>query len=105
MNQILNDYNNSENVSLNFVNKNKFKYIFVISLIMLIIAIFVYFIIKYNSLKNENISKSIVSNFNIKTLYSNETDYTADLVATENSTEPFVIGLIEIKKINIIYPI
>jgi sortase (surface protein transpeptidase) len=106
MNQILNDFNNNENISFNLSSKNKFKNIFIISLIMLIIAIFAYFIMRYNYIKNENISKNIVSNFSIKTLYSNETDYTASFIATEDyNNEPFVIGLIEIEKINITYPI
>ena len=105
MNQILYKCKLENVKNANSENKRNFITIFSISISLLTIAILLYFIMKYNFAKNSNISQNIVSNFNIKTLYSDNTNYNSSLVSTENYNEPFVIGLIEIEKINIVYPI
>lgn len=103
MNQILFkcplDNNNSS-------NKKIAKLILYISIILIIVTILVYFFIKYSLFKKQKISQNLVSNFNIKTLYSDsENDYLTSRLAREDSETPFVIGLIQIDKINITYPI
>lgn len=105
MNQILYKCKLENDNNFNNENRRNFITIFSISISLLTIAILLYFIMKYNFVKNSNISKNIVSNFNIRTLYSNDANYTSSLINTENYNEPFVIGLIEIEKINIVYPI
>lgn len=105
MNQILYKCKLENAQNDNIKNKRNFITIFSISISLLTIAILLYFIMKYNFVKNSNISQNIVSNFNIKTLYSDNTNYNSSLISVEDYSEPFVIGLIEIEKINIVYPI
>lgn len=105
MNQILYKCKLENAQNANIENKRNFITIFSISISLLTIAILLYFIMKYNFAKNSNISQNIVSNFNIKTLYSDNTNYNSSLISVEDYSEPFVIGLIEIEKINIVYPI
>lgn len=108
MNQILykctfenNNLNNHKNT-----NKKKFIIILVCAILLIFIAIFIYFFIKYESFQKEKISKNLVSNFNIMTLYSNSIDnYSLEQVTVESTNEPFVIGLIQIDKIELTYPI
>lgn len=105
MNQILYKCKLENTPNANIENRRNFITIFSISISLLTIAILLYFIMKYNFAKNSNISQNIVSNFNIKTLYSDNTNYNSSLISAEDYSEPFVIGLIEIEKINIVYPI
>ena len=105
MNQILYKCKLENAQNANIENKRNFITIFSISISLLTIAILLYFIMKYNFAKNSNISQNIVSNFNIKTLYSDNTNYNSSLISVEDYSEPLVIGLIEIEKINIVYPI
>lgn len=109
MNQILNKLvvENTYN-SNNFNNNSKKKILIILfsSIILIVVALLIYFFIKYNSVKNENLSKDLVSNYNIKTLYSNtNNDYTATKIISELTDEPFVIGLIQIDSISLTYPI
>lgn len=105
MNQILYKCKLENTPNANIENRRNFITIFFISISLLTIAILLYFIMKYNFAKNSNISQNIISNFNIKTLYSDNTNYNSSLISAEDYSEPFVIGLIEIEKINIVYPI
>lgn len=105
MNQILYKCKLENTPNANIENRRNFITIFSISISLLTIAILLYFIMKYNFAKNSNISQNIISNFNIKTLYSDNTNYNSSLISAEDYSEPFVIGLIEIEKINIVYPI
>lgn len=107
MNQILykcnfDNFNNPRN------NKEKTKFIIILvcSIILIFIAMFLYFFIKYNMNKKEKLSKNLVSNFSIMNLYSNTTDnYVSYELISESKEEPFVIGLIQIDKIKLTYPI
>ena len=111
MNQIIFLNNNSNNFDNNNIvnvapNKayNKKKYIFTFIFIIsnsLIFMIFLYFsFFNYSMNKNEKISKNLYDNFEIKTLYATNNDYTTSL-----DTNNYVIGIIEIDKIGISYPI
>lgn len=104
MNQILYqcnfDKNNSKHV------KNKLLIIILFAIFLIIIAFCIYFFTKYELSQNEKISKNLVSNFNIMTLYSNSIDnYSATKVTTEEDSKSFVIGLIQIDEIGLTYPI
>lgn len=87
-------------------NKTKFIIILVSAIFLIFIAIFIYFFTKYEMFQKEKLSKNLVSNFNIMTLYSDSNDnYNAMQAITQSNKDPFVIGLIQIDKINLSYPI
>lgn len=97
MNQIL--------LTSNIRNKNikKFKFIFTVS-ILLFFGLSSYFICySYFSKKAEEISSNLLTSFNIERLYSSSQNYT--VVKLNNKGNFFVIGIIEIPKLNIKYPI
>lgn len=115
MNQILffkND--NSEEDVVNNTDKIKkktffFKFqLFFCSIITL--SVFLYYTYSlYNNNQKENISKKLVNNFNITSIYASD-DYNATRTSNINFYETnentfTVIGLIEINSININYPI
>lgn len=106
MNQILYKCSFQNNNNSHSNNKKKFIIILILAIFLIFISILIYFFIKYKSYRNEKISKDLVSNFNIMTLYSDSTDnYSATQIVTETKEEPFVIGLIQIDEINLTYPI
>ena len=106
MNQILFRCNFENNNSKNINSKNKFLIIFFSAIFLIIIAILIYFFTKYESSQKEKLSKDLVSNFSIMTLYSNSIDnYSSAELVTEEETNPFVIGLIQIDEIGLTYPI
>lgn len=102
MNQILFNFND-ENTSFRKKKKKKFKLLLSFSLILAVCLISYYIYSYYGKNKSENISYTLLSNFNIQRLYSHENNYTAiELNSNENY---FVIGSIEIPSIKITYPI
>ena len=105
MNQILNQNkikSKQENTSLNKKIIFKAQFIFSILLILAIIATFYINIQRKNS--KEFTSHQISSNYNISKLYSNENSQFNNLY-NQNGQSFTVIGMIEIPKINIFYPI
>jgi LPXTG-site transpeptidase (sortase) family protein len=111
------NYNSNTEIKENYINKtnkinskilNKYKVqlfgsiaIFVIAMLFLINNI-----ISYS--QKENLSKNLLSSINVTRLYSNEQDYTGtEILEQENTYEedPFVIGILQIEKINVNYPI
>lgn len=105
MNQILYKCNFENNNNFKN-NKTKFIIILVSAIFLIFIAIFIYFFTKYEMSQKEKLSKNLVSNFNIMTLYSDSSDnYNAMQAITQSNKDPFVIGLIQIDKINLSYPI
>lgn len=112
MNQILitkNKDNNHYNYLFNtntFVYKknNKRKKYFIIFLISIIICtiLFIYFIFSFlKRLNEQNETNILKEKYNINTLYSSSNNYTALKLSNNIS----IIGLIEIPRINISYPI
>ena len=98
MNQIL----NTQMFKKNKKNIRKFKILLCFSLFS-IVLFSVYWFYSYNSSDNKNVSEGLLSNFNIERLYSYGQDYTT-VILNENN-DFFVIGIIEISKINVKYPI
>ena len=83
--------------------KKHFKIVIIISLILIIVSIIYYCTKKYIHFYNEKLSRNIKSNYNVITLYSNNN---FEYVAKEDiNYEPFIIGLIQIDKIKLSYPI
>ena len=125
LNYNTNDYNFNfgYNYNLNhtfIVQKRKFIIIFFVAIITIIISICFYIFLKYRLSKNEKFSKKLVSNYSVITLFSNPIDnYSINDINDQNSNktiinsnnninnsaEPFIIGLIQIDKIKLIYPI
>lgn len=89
----------------------QYKLQFFISVIILIMAISLLISNIYSYAQKENVSKSLLNSISITKLYSNEQNYTTlDTNIMQNTNtiqeeDPFVIGIIQIEKININYPI
>lgn len=99
MNQILQtDLNckNHNNKKLKFF----LKFQLYISIVFIIIVASTIIINKYNLYKQESYSNEILNSYNITKLYNNNV-YTSD----ESSQNSYVIGIIDIPKIGIYYPI
>ncbi len=82
--------------------KNKYFLQFLISIILMFIFILIllYQIHKLNT--NEKLSKELLNNYSLTTLYQNNVQIEKQSVLIE---DPFVIGIIKISKINLNYPI
>ncbi len=83
------------------VRKNKSVYLIqlYISIIVIVIAILFFAIYKININNKEKTSKGILNNYSLSKLYSNSKDY------YNQNSQYDVIGIIEIPKLNISYPI
>ncbi len=97
MNQILitKEYNKKQKIKI-----FSFKLQFYVSITFFVIIILLFSSIVYSNTKKEQESKVLTDSFNISTLYDS---YVNDI--DKLSTESFVIGIIEIEKIKINYPI
>ena len=83
-------------------NLKKFKIQFYISLLLILCSTSYFIYITFSRNSKESLSKTLLSSFNVERIYSNNNYTTVTL--NENSNF-FVIGIIEIPKINIQYPI
>lgn len=113
LNQIL--YTKDNNYLFNDINehtspytKRRFfllKFQIYTSLIIMFFLILFYSYNLYTSYQKEQLSKSLINNFNISRLYASNTNYSTNL--EPDKIEPLfsVIGLIEIESLNINYPI
>ena len=118
-----NNMKNSDNTfTLNCHKISRYKIQFLISIIVLFIAISLLISNIYSYIQKENVSKNLLNAISITRLYSNNNDYTTlDMKESQNSNalnsnnttktninntgDPFVIGIIQIDKINVNYPI
>lgn len=119
MNQIIynckfeNKYSDQSNNKVLFKNTNNtsrinshYKITFIISLFLLVTSTTLLIINKYMKLKKESVSNNLKLNYTVMTLYSKK-DKKYNLKALENfsNQSPFIIGLIQIDKIKLSYPI
>lgn len=110
MNQILFSKFNQEIEKKETRKKKKlltfFRFQLTIS-IFIIIGCFGFYMYNLYSIKQkESLSKQLLSNFNINLLYSDTSGYeTSAIEVEESNNSSFIIGLIEINKLKIIYPI
>ena len=112
MNQII----CTSNSNLDLINKNYSKqkffkmFFYILSSISLFLLLFYIFFI-YDRYKSEKISKLLVYNFNISNIYNENSEYLVnkinhdEILYSSKNLPSYVIGIIEIKKINIFYPI
>lgn len=99
MNQILQtdlNYKGKSNKKLKLFLKLQLYF----SIFFIIVIGFVIVNYKYKLYKQEQFSNAILNTYNITKLYSNNT-----YVSDDNSQTPNVLGIIEIPKINIYYPV
>lgn len=100
MNQILETIDKNTKKKIFSTYSKRFKLIFILSLIIIVITL----IFLYNNIwkinQDTEISKILSNNYNTLKLYSNPTSNSSEI----NTNENFIIGKIEIPKINISYP-
>lgn len=84
-----------------------FKFQLAISIFIILSCFSFYMYNLYSSKQKESVSRQLLSNFNINLLYSDAPEYTTtSIIDVEEETDnSFIIGLIEIEKLNIVYPI
>ena len=101
------------NVEKKIFTKEKlfFKLLFYILILMSFCLTIYYIFFRYDLYKNERISQKLLNDYNIISIYSKDIDYSTSMTKNNFSIEKYeelsnsVIGIIEIKKINIVYPI
>lgn len=94
-------YNSNYLINKKIENKKKYLIIFLISIIIGII-ILIYFIFSFfKKINEQNQTNILKEKYNINSLYSTTNEYSALKLSNDIS----IIGLIEIPKINISYPI
>ena len=108
INQILYLQNSKNTISDshdNSTSKNKKYYIIFISSILFTVFLFIYVFVHVRGLiKSDLKSKKLAQSFTISTLYNNNNIYSTSL-SNITSTEHFIIGIIEIEKLSLHYPI
>lgn len=88
--------------------KKHFILVFVLCIFLCIAFFLFYFYREYQTSQKEKLSQSFLQSFHISTLYSNsiQNEYSAEKLQDKTlDSDPFVIGMIEIKKIGLTYPI
>lgn len=111
MNQIL-SYKNSNIPNQSLYEKNKqykmkkrFSIIFFIA-IFLFVLLFIYLCYYIYSLylKEKN-ARELAQSFSVETIYNSNSNYSASKISNSSNNKSFIIGLIEIDKIGLHYPI
>ncbi len=96
----------TSNNKISFFKLNKYPLQFFISLILAVISLFVLFYHFYKKNEQEKISKQLLKNYTLTTLYQDDEFTEAQIENTSTIIEnPFVIGMLCIDKINLNYPI
>lgn len=91
-------YINAKRISSKII----YKILLFSSIILFVCFLSILFGKFYKNARNEQLSKKLTESYSISTLYSQNSDYTPILI---EETEPFVIGIIKIDKINLNYSI
>ena len=104
MNQILYNKIKDNSKKVNNLKKQQLKIQFFGSVSLLFVIVIFYFINAQIRNSKESTSMQIANNYNILKLYNNESK-SSDSVYTQDGQTFTVIGMIEIPKINIYYPI
>lgn len=86
--------------------KKKYQLLFFLSTIIATISLFFLFGRFYQYHQKEKISKELLNNYHLTTLYSDNSSYEASELGSDILIRnPFVIGMIKIDKIDLNYPI
>ena len=88
------------------VKKQKlYKVFFVLSLIILTISIIYYVFRFFKISKNAKISDKVLNAYDIQALYNSNNKIELPSILTKNGDMADIVGILEIEKINIRYPI
>ena len=101
MNQILHIANNNKEKTSN--KKRNYKTQFILSVTLLFLTVLIYFIILHSKTSKDQTAKQIADSYSISRLYSNNP--TKSKTFSQNGQNFTIIGMIEIPKIDIFYPI
>ncbi|MGN1269839.1 MAG: sortase [Clostridia bacterium] len=85
-----------------FFQKNRYRIQLFVSFIVATISSFIFYLNIKKSSEQEKLSKKLLNNYSLTTIYQDNAENSANAVSYEN---PFVIGMIRIEKINLNYPI
>lgn len=85
----------------NFIKRKKYQLQFIFSFGIALIFLAVLFFKLYQNNQQEKISKELLNSYQLTTLYSNSGDYKVEQI----NSNPFVIGMIKIDKLQLSYPI
>lgn len=89
-----------------YLLKNKYRLQFFASIIVAIVFLFILYYHLHKTNTQEQLSKELLNNYTLTTLYQNKTSDSVELQKQATFIEnPFVIGMIKINKINLNYPI
>ena len=87
----------------NYLKKRKnFIFIFTFSIIIIISLLIYSYSYFYRLKENKKLNNSLIQSFSITTLYNANNNYSN---SSNNIYSPFIIGLLQIDKINLNYPI
>lgn len=101
MNQILEVNKKLKNKKVNTIKKYLLLFQVILSILIIIVTFLYIFYNKIKTSNKEKYSNEILNSYSIAKLYSDKSNNVDD----SNSTNPYVIGTIEIKKLEIYYPI
>ncbi len=110
MNQIICTSSSSLEVrNKDFKKRNFYKIIFYILSMISFFSFLYYLYFRYSLYNLEKVSKGILNSFGITSLYKSDSTYNVNFVSSEISLQGHdnisVIGILEIKKLDITYPI
>lgn len=97
--------------SNNYIKKRLLKIIFYILVLISFFFTIYYIYFRCDIYKSEQISQKLLNDFSITSIYNNNSDYKSNFINNEilrsnyKDISSSVIGAIEIKKLNIFYPI
>ena len=94
-------YNSNDFTLKKLKNAKKYFIIFLFSIIVCIIILFYFLYLWFLKLNTQNKTSLVKERYNINTLYSTNTNYNVLKLSNDIS----IIGLIDIPKINVSYPI
>ena len=112
MNQIICTSNITIETSHKKFKKRFFFKLLLYIFIILLFSFSIYYIyLRYTISNSEKLSKKLLNDYNITSIYNISNDYTSEFLSNKtiannyDNISSYVIGIIEIKKINIVYPI
>ncbi len=85
--------------------KKPYKFLFIFSILVAIAFSSYYAFLYFKISKKDNISKKILNAYDIQQLYASITPVDLPSIVLENGESADILGIIEIKKINLRYPI
>lgn len=105
MNQIIYHEKVENNLVTIKSDRKLYKLLFIFFLIILVAFLFYYGFLYFRILKKGQISKNILEVYDIQQLYASNTPVTLPNIVLENGQSTDILGVIQIEKIGLRYPI